>query len=64
MKDEGMTSSIDFDIGEFLDKTFVTFRKTKNVNESLYQMRYNFFNLINKHHTRNTNNIYKEVPHI
>lgn len=36
MKDEGMTSSIDFDIGEFLDKTFVTFRKTKNVNESLY----------------------------
>lgn len=36
MKQQGMTGSLDFDVGEFLDKTFITFRKTKNVNETLY----------------------------
>jgi hypothetical protein len=61
MKEEGMTGALDFDVGEFLDKTFVTFRKTKNFSEAVYSNRYNFLNLITKHYTRNTNDIYTEV---
>ena len=56
-----MTGSLDFDVGEFLDKTFMTFRKTKNISEALYHNRYHFMNLITKHYTRNTNDIYQEV---
>ena len=56
-----MTGTLDFDVGEFLDKAFITFRKTKNINETMYSLRYNFLNLITKHYTRNTNDIYAEV---
>ena len=36
MDEEGMKGSLDFDIGEFLDKAFITFRKTKNITETHY----------------------------
>jgi hypothetical protein len=61
MQQEGMKGALDFDVGEFIDKAFVTFRKTKNVNETLYDLKYSFLNFINKHYTRNTNDIYTEV---
>ena len=55
MKMEGMHHS-ELDINNFLDKSFHTFRKTKLLDES-YFLRYNPFNLINKHHTRNVDDI-------
>lgn len=58
MDEEGMKGSLDFDVGEFLDKAFITFRKTKNLSEKHYNLRYNFFNFITKHYTRNVNDIY------
>ena len=61
MKQEGMTGMLNFDVGEFLDKTFYTFRKTKNINETMYSLKYNFLNLIMKHQTRNVADIYQEV---
>lgn len=64
MKQEGMTGSLDFDVSEFLDKAFITFRKTKNINESAHSLRHNFLNLITKHYSRNTNDIYQEVRSI
>lgn len=48
-----MAGNIDFDIGDFLDKEFYTFRKTKSYKEATYY-RWNFLNLITKHYTRNT----------
>jgi hypothetical protein len=58
MQEEGMKGSLDFDVGEFLDKTFITYRKTKSINEDFYMYRYSFFNFITKHYTRNANDIY------
>jgi len=52
MKEEGMAGSIDLNIGDFADKEFHTFRKTKSFKEAIYY-RWNFLNLINKHYTRN-----------
>jgi 5-methylthioribose kinase len=60
MEQEGMKGSLDFDVGDFLDKAFITFRKTKNVNETLYNYRYSFLNFITHHYTRNANDIYSE----
>ena len=53
-----MKGSLDFDVGELLDKAFITFRKTKNVNETFYNYRYSFFNFITQNYTRNTKDIY------
>ena len=61
MKEEGMKGALDFDVGEFLDKTFITFRKTKNFNETIYKYRYSLLNFITNHHSRNTRDIYQEV---
>ena len=56
-----MKGALDFDVDEFLDKAFITHRKTKTVNETFYNYRYSFLNFITKHYTRNTNDIYQEV---
>ena len=48
MKKEGFTPTVEFDIGNFMDKTFTTYRKTKSFNETIF-FRWNPFNLINKH---------------
>jgi hypothetical protein len=53
MKQEGMAGSVDLDMGDFLDKEFHTFRKTKTFKEAAYY-KWNFLNLVNKHYTRGT----------
>lgn len=60
MKKEGFEPTVEFDIGNFMDKTFTTFRKGKVHNENIF-FRWNPFNLINKHYTRNTDQIYDLV---
>jgi len=60
MKKEGLEQTVDFDIGQFLDKTFATYRKTKSYSESIY-FRWNPFNLINKHQTRATDHVYDQM---
>lgn len=60
MKKEGFTPTVEFDVGNFMDKTFTTYRKTKAFNESIF-FRWNPFNLVNKHFTRNTDQIYELV---
>ena len=60
MKKEGFESTVDFDIGRFMDKTFTTYRKTKSIHEDIY-FRWNPLNLINKHFTRSTDHVYDEV---
>ena len=47
------TPTVEFDVGNFMDKTFTTYRKTKAFNETIF-FRWNPFNLVNKHFTRNT----------
>jgi len=49
-----------------MDKTFHTYRKSKTLNENVF-FRWNPFNLVNKHYTRGTNQVYemlmeKNVP--
>ncbi len=57
MKQEGMAGNNDIDIGQLMDKEFVTFRKTKSFREGIYY-RWNFLNFINKHYTRSTDQVY------
>lgn len=57
MKEEGMAGSVDFDIDDLPDKTFVTYRKTKSHMETIF-FRYNAFNPINKHYTRQSDSVY------
>jgi hypothetical protein len=61
MKEEGMVGNIDVDLDNLPDKEFVSYRKTKPFNESLYKLRYNFFNLVTKHYTRKTDDVYDQV---
>ena len=60
MKKEGFEPTVDFDIGLFMDKTFTTYRKGKVHNENIF-FRWNPFNLINKHFTRSTDQIFDVV---
>lgn len=60
MKQEGFEPSIDFDIGQFMDKTFTTYRKGKVHREDIF-FRWNPWNMINKHYTRNTDQIFDLV---
>ena len=57
MKKEGFEPTVDFDIGMFMDKTFTTYRKGKTTNEFIF-FRWNPFNLVNKHFTRSTDQVY------
>lgn len=57
MKQEGMAGCIDVDLDDFMGKEFVTFRKTKNYSELQYSTKYKFVNFVNKHFTRNQDNI-------
>lgn len=60
MKKEGFQATIDLDINQFCDKTFTTYRKTKTFNETIF-FRWNPFNLINKHFTRQTDHMFDQV---
>ena len=62
MKKEGLQTTVDFDIGHFMDKTFTTYRKTKTFNETIY-FRWNPFNLVTKHFTRNTDQVFEVVSY-
>jgi len=57
MKEEGMLQTTDFDVANFMDKTFHTFRKTKHFNEQFYSLKWHGGNLINKHYKRNGDQI-------
>ena len=52
MKKEGFEPTLDFDVGIFADKTFSTYRKTKTHKD--YFLRWNPFNMVNKHFTIQT----------
>ena len=52
MGNEGFENTFEMNIDDMLDKTFHTFRKTKTNDEKLY-FKWNPFNLVNKHFTRN-----------
>lgn len=60
MKQAGFDPTVEVDIDQFPDKTFTTYRKTKTASEALY-MRWNPFNLVNKHFTRQTNDLHEAV---
>lgn len=62
MKKEGFDPTIEVDIGKFPDKTFTTYRKTKTSSEDLY-FKWNPFNLVNKHYTRATDDLYDSVSY-
>ena len=63
MKKEGFEPTVDFDIGQFMDKTFTTYRKTKSFKEDIF-FRWNPFNLTNKHFTNETDKVYDQVSSI
>lgn len=60
MKKEGFEPLAEFDIGQLMDKTFSTYRKTKTFNEDIF-FRWNPLNFVNKHFTQNTNQAYDNV---
>ena len=56
-REGGFEPTVDFEIGQFMDKTFTTYRKTKTFKEGIY-FKWNPFNLVNKHFTRQTDHVY------
>lgn len=50
----------EFDLSNFKEKQFYTFRKTKTFEESQF-IRYNPVNLINKHYTRHVNDVFSQL---
>lgn len=58
-----MAGTVDFNIDDLPDKEFITFRKTKSFNETIY-FRYQFFNFVTKHYSRGTNIVYDQVNFI
>ena len=59
MKKEGFDPTVDVDIDQFADKTFTTYRKTKT--QEQLNFRWNPMNLINKHYTRQTDDVFEAV---
>lgn len=57
MKEEGMAGNVEFDMSDLPNKEFITYRKTKSHNETIF-FRYHFFNFITKHYSRKTNSVY------
>jgi hypothetical protein len=60
MASEGFEQTINFNIDELMDKAFHTYRKTKTHNEVVYY-KWNPFNLVNKHMTRNSDHAYDKL---
>ena len=54
MRRAGFTATMDFDIDMLADKTFVTYRKGRNMNENSNN-KWNPFNMVNRHFIRQTN---------
>ena len=57
MAKEGLEPTVEIDIDSLMDKTFATYRKTKVMNEGIF-FRWNPMNLINKHYTRSTDQVF------
>lgn len=57
MEAEGFRQDFNFDIDNLLDKTFHSFRKSKTNNKRNH-WKWNPFNLVNKHMTRNADQVY------
>jgi hypothetical protein len=57
MAAEGFRQDFNFDIDNLLDKTFHSFRKSKT-NTKANHWKWNPFNLVNKHYTRNADQVY------
>jgi len=51
MAAEGFNQEFDMNVDNLPDKTFHTYRKSKNLNENT-TFKWNPFNLVNKHYTR------------
>ena len=60
MQAEGFQPTLDFDLEMVPDKQFVTYRKGRNMNENSNN-KWNPFNLVNKHFTRQTDQVYDLV---
>jgi len=60
MKAEGFQESVHVEMDECLDKTFYTYRKTKSHSEKVY-FRWNFLNFVNKHYSRQTEQVYDSL---
>lgn len=60
MTQEGFHNDFKLDLEQLLDKTFHTYRKSKTLNENLFY-RWNPFNLVNKHYTRGTDQVYETL---
>ena len=57
MAAEGFRNDFNFDLDNLLDKTFHSFRKSKTNNVHNH-WKWNPFNLVNKHYTRNADQVY------
>lgn len=57
MQEQGLQKS-EIDTGNFLDKTFYTWRKTKQITENHSAMRWTSWNLVNHHYMRNAKGIF------
>ena len=57
MAAEGFRNDFNFDLDNMLDKTFHSFRKSKTNNINNH-WKWNPFNLVNKHYTRNADQVY------
>ncbi len=60
MAKEGFEPTVEIDIDELMDKTFVTYRKTKSFSTALY-WRWNPWNLVTKHYTRSTEQVFDKL---
>lgn len=60
MLDNGLSES-QYDINNFSDKTFYTWRKTKEVTENHSAMRWSSWNLVNAHYRRNADQCMEDL---
>jgi hypothetical protein len=60
MQKAGFDQTFDLNIDDLLDKTFHTFRKSKTNTVNNY-FKWNPFNLVNKHFTRNGDQVYDNL---
>lgn len=60
MKGAGFSQDFDFNIDGLLDKTFHSYRKSKTSQERVHY-KWNPFNLVNKHYTRNADQAYDNM---
>lgn len=58
MAAQGFNNTFELNLDDLLDKSFHSYRKTKTHNDIVYY-KWNPFNLVNKHFTRNGDNAYE-----